>query len=89
MAVMVWDERSYKFYIRCRPNESYEPSDEVNSLVSEAEDISKEYHVLAERLTQMFSRCEKWNIANDKTYAINHKAQQDRKKASGKFIKKS
>ena len=79
MAVLVWDERSYKIYVRVRPDELYAPTDEVKALVSEGEAISKEYNLLTERLTNLFSKCKDWNLKNDELFAANFKAQQEKK----------
>lgn len=87
MAVLVWDEKTYRLYVRVRPDEVYAPTDEVTQLVSEAEHISKEYDALTEKLTGLFLKCQNWNLDNDEIYAENFKAQQNKMKAL-KSIKK-
>lgn len=88
MAVLVWDDRSYKLYLRVRPDETYTPTEEVNTLVSEAEAISQEYAALAEKLTILFDKCTNWNLANDSTFATNYEAHQQKQKSQGRFVKK-
>jgi hypothetical protein len=75
MAIIVWDERTYKIYVRCRPNEEFAPDEQLTSLVSEANKLSNEYAVLADKLTQLFKLCEQWNLKHDEEFRINHKAQ--------------
>jgi len=79
MAVLVWDEKSSSLYVRCRPNDTFTPTEEIDNLVSEAEDIAKEYVALTERLTSLFTKCQAWNLSNDEIYAANHKAQANKK----------
>ena len=69
MAVLVWDERAYKLYVRCRPDEKFKPDEQLEKLVSDAAEISGEYSVLAEKLTILFGKCNEWNVANDKKFA--------------------
>jgi len=88
MALLVWDEKTYRIYVRVRPEEVYAPTEEVQALVSEAECISEEYNALTEKLTKLFSKCQDWNLANDEIYAKNFKANQDKMKAL-KSLKKT
>ncbi len=69
MAILVWDERTYKLYVRCRPDENFKPDEHLEKLVSEATEISGEYSVLTEKLTSLFDKCNKWNVENDKKFA--------------------
>lgn len=85
MAVLVWDEKAYKLYVRCRTDESYVPSKDVKELVAEAERISEEYEVLASKLTKLFDKCNRWNAENDKVYAGNLATQNTK----SRFVKKS
>lgn len=89
MAVLVWDEKTYKIYVRVRPDEVYAPSKEVETLVSEAENLAEESKILSEKLTNLFEKCKNWNLEHDEIYAANYKAQLDRQKSLGKFVKKS
>lgn len=85
MAVLVWDEKAYKLYVRCRTDETYIPTDDVQELVGEADLIAKEYDVLACTLTKLFGKCNRWNAENDKVYARNLTTQNTK----SRFVKKS
>jgi hypothetical protein len=85
MALLVWDEKTYKIYVRCRTDEQFIPSEEVDKLVNEAEEISEEYSLLASRLTQLFDKCNRWNAKNDKIFAKNLTTQNTK----SRFVKKS
>ena len=85
MALLVWDEKTYKLYVRCRTDETYIPSEDVTELVAEANSISDEYGVLASKLTKLFDECNRWNAENDKIFAKNLRTQNTK----SRFVKKS
>ena len=85
MALLVWDEKTYKLYVRCRTDEQFTPSVEVDMLVKDAGEISKEYDLLASRLAQLFDKCNRWNVENDKIFAKNLTTQNTK----SRFVKKS
>lgn len=67
MPLLIFDEKSFELTIRCKPEETFAPDEEVKQLVSEFDGIRRDYLAINQRLSQLLPKCTAWSRKHDES----------------------
>jgi len=68
MAVVQWDEKTFKLFVRCSPTDNFQGDDVLSGLVENAETLVDDYKAFQKKLSGLLDECHEWNMKNDIGY---------------------
>lgn len=80
MSVIFYDQSTLTLHIRCRPNESFTPDEQLKEIESKAQEVKEEYNKLTKRVQEVLQLCVKWNEEHDEKFAKKLKEQKQQDK---------